>query len=113
MPSLNWIGKDKVLTHHLDVPYRVLQAGVPYGDADAARENLVIHGDNLEALKSLMPRYEGRVDCIYIDPPYNTGNEGWVYNDNVSDPRLMRWLGQVVGKEGEDLSRHDKWLCMM
>jgi adenine-specific DNA-methyltransferase len=68
---------------------------------------MIIHGDNLEALKSLLPQYEGKVKCIYIDPPYNTGNEGWVYNDNVNDPH------QVVGKEGEDLSRHDKWLCMM
>ena len=51
--------------------------------------------------------------CIYIDPPYNTGNEGWVYNDNVNDPKIKKWLGEVVGKEGEDLSRHDKWLCMM
>jgi adenine-specific DNA-methyltransferase len=64
-------------------------------------------------LKALLPEYEGRVKCIYIDPPYNTGNEGWVYNDNVNDPKIKKWLGQVVGKEGEDLSRHDKWLCMM
>lgn len=74
---------------------------------------MIIHGDNLEALKALLPRYEGKVKCIYIDPPYNTGNEGWVYNDNVNDPKIKRWLGEVVGKEGEDLSRHDKWLCMM
>lgn len=50
---------------------------------------------------------------IILNPPYNTGNEGWVYNDNVNDPRIQKWLGEVVGKEGEDLSRHDKWLCMM
>ncbi|MFT9120402.1 MAG: site-specific DNA-methyltransferase, partial [Bifidobacterium psychraerophilum] len=81
--------------------------------ADNGSPNMIIHGDNLEALKALLPQYEGRVDCIYIDPPYNTGNEGWVYNDNVNDPRIKKWLGDVVGKEGEDLSRHDKWLCMM
>ena len=75
--------------------------------------NKIIHGDNLEALKSLLPEYEGRIKCIYIDPPYNTGNEGWVYNDNVNDPKIKKWLGEVVGKEGEDLTRHDKWLCMM
>jgi len=75
--------------------------------------NMIIHGDNLEALKALLPEYEGRIKCIYIDPPYNTGNEGWVYNDNVNDPKIKKWLGQVVGKESEDLSRHDKWLCMM
>ena len=73
----------------------------------------IIHGDNLEALKSLLPEYEGKIKCIYIDPPYNTGNEGWVYNDNVNDPKIKKWLEKVVGKEGEDLSRHDKWLCMM
>ena len=74
---------------------------------------MIIHGDNLEALKALLPRYEGRINCIYIDPPYNTGNENWVYNDNVNDPKIRKWLGQAVGKEGEDLSRHDKWLCMI
>ncbi|PZR21764.1 MAG: type III restriction endonuclease subunit M, partial [Azospira oryzae] len=75
--------------------------------------NRIIHGDNLESLKSLLPELEGKIDLIYIDPPYNTGNEGWVYNDAVNDPKIKKWLGQVVGKEGEDLSRHDKWLCMM
>lgn len=80
---------------------------------DNGSENMIIHGDNLDALKALLPRYEGRVKCIYIDPPYNTGNEGWVYNDNVNDPKIKKWLGEVVGKEGEDLTRHDKWLCMM
>jgi adenine-specific DNA-methyltransferase len=72
-----------------------------------------VHGDNLEALKSLLPEFAGRVQCIYIDPPYNTGNEGWAYNDNVNDPRLLAWLHRTVGKEADDLSRHDKWLCMM
>lgn len=74
---------------------------------------MIIHGDNLLALKSLLPKYEGRIKCIYIDPPYNTGNEGWVYNDNVNDPRIKKWFGEVVGREGDDFSRHDKWLCMM
>lgn len=75
--------------------------------------NLLVQGDNLLALKALLPYYAGKVKCIYIDPPYNTGNEGWVYNDNVNSPEIRQWLKQVVGKEGEDLSRHDKWLCMM
>lgn len=110
MPTLDWIGKDKVINHHMDVPYRVLDAQYEYGEADG---NMIIHGDNLSALKSLLPQYEGKIRCIYIDPPYNTGNEGWVYNDNVNDPRIRKWLGEVVGSEGEDLSRHDKWLCMM
>ena len=110
MPTLDWIGKDKVINHHMDVPYRVLDAQYEYGEADG---NMIIYGDNLSALKSLLPQYEGKIRCIYIDPPYNTGNEGWVYNDNVNDPRIRKWLGEVVGKEGEDLTRHDKWLCMM
>lgn len=118
MPTLEWIGKHKVVNHHLEVPYRVLERQYSYDERgqhteDNDSENMIIHGDNLSALKSLLPRYEGRIKCIYIDPPYNTGNEGWVYNDNVNDPRIKKWLGEVVGKEGEDLSRHDKWLCMM
>lgn len=119
MPTLNWIGKDKVVSHHQDVPYRVLEH--KYGFTSEKGEqtettnsgNKIIHGDNLEALKSLLPEYEGKIKCIYIDPPYNTGNENWVYNDNVNHPKIKKWLGEVVGKDGEDLSRHDKWLCMM
>ncbi|OBX24224.1 MULTISPECIES: site-specific DNA-methyltransferase [Bizionia] len=117
MPTLNWIGKEKVINHHQDVPFKTLEPQYTFANGketnDTSSDNKIIHGDNLEALKSLLPEYEGKVDCIYIDPPYNTGNEGWVYNDNVSDPKLKKWLGQVVGKESEDLSRHDKWLCMM
>ena len=118
MPTLEWIGKDKVVNHHLDVPFRVLERKYSFDESgqhneDNGSENMIIRGDNLEALKALLPRYEGRVKCIYIDPPYNTGNEGWVYNDNVNDPKIKKWLGEVVGKEGEDLTRHDKWLCMM
>ena len=118
MPTLEWIGKEKVINHHQEVPFRVLERKYSYDengqhDEDNGSENMIIRGDNLEALKALLPKYEGRVKCIYIDPPYNTGNEGWVYNDNVNDPKIKKWLGEVVGKEGEDLSRHDKWLCMM
>ena len=116
MPTLNWMGKEKVVNHHREVPYRVLERVPEKGVLDSCGSdcgNMIIHGDNLEALKALLPEYEDRVDCVYIDPPYNTGNEGWVYNDNVNDPRIRKWLGQVAGKEGEDFSRHDKWLCMM
>ena len=116
MPTLNWMGKEKVVNHHRDVPYRVLERVPEKGVLDSHGSdcgNMVIHGDNLEALKALLPEYEGRVDCVYIDPPYNTGNEGWVYNDNVNDPRIRKWLDRAVGKEGEDFCRHDKWLCMM
>ena len=115
---LEWMGKQKVVNHHNDVPFHVLERKYSFDakgkhEEDNGSENMIIHGDNLVALKSLLPRCEGRVKCIYIDPPYNTGNEGWVYNDNVNDPQIKKWLGEVVGKEGEDFSRHDKWLCMM
>jgi adenine-specific DNA-methyltransferase len=118
MPTLNWIGKDKVVNHHMDVPYKILEHQYGFDKGEQSENetnsgNKIIHGDNLEALKSLLPEYEGKIKCIYIDPPYNTGNEGWVYNDNVNDPKIKKWLEKVVGKEGEDLSRHDKWLCMM
>ena len=118
MPTLHWIGKDKVINHHLDVPYRVLEHsyGFDNGKQTASETNSgnkIIHGDNLEALKALLPEYEGKINCIYIDPPYNTGEEKWIYNDNVNHPRLKKWLGEVVGKEEDDLTRHDKWLCMM
>ena len=119
MPNLNWIAKDKVVNYHQQVKYRVLKrkygfnSEAPDSLKPSGSGNMIIHGDNLEALKSLLPEFEGKVDCIYIDPPYNTGEEKWVYNDNVNDPRIQKWLGEVVGKQGEDLSRHDKWLCMM
>jgi adenine-specific DNA-methyltransferase len=117
MPTLHWVGKDKVVNHHYDVPFRLLDKQYTFTADDGtpanSTNNRIIHGDNLEALKSLLPEFEGKVNCIYIDPPYNTCNEGWVYNDAVNDPKIKKWLGQVVGKEGEDLSRHDKWLCMM
>jgi adenine-specific DNA-methyltransferase len=118
MPTLHWIGKDKVINHHLDVPFKVLEHAYGFENGSTTKEktqtgNKIIHGDNLEALKALLPKYEGKIKCIYIDPPYNTGNEGWIYNDNVNDPKIKKWLQSVVGKEGEDLSRHDKWLCMM
>ena len=113
MPTLDWIGKQAVVNHHREVPTKLLHCDrtLSAGDPDAG--NLLVEGDNLEALKALLPYYAGKVKCIYIDPPYNTGNEGWIYNDNVSSPEIKAWLGKVVGREAEDLTRHDKWLCMM
>ena len=116
MPTLNWIGKEAVSQHHKQVPFRQLEpdAALSCKPADGTETgNLIVQGDNLLALKALLPRYAGQVKCIYIDPPYNTGNEGWVYNDNVNSPEIRKWLGEVVGKEGETLDRHDRWLCMM
>jgi adenine-specific DNA-methyltransferase len=111
MPVLNWIGKEKIVNHDKEVPFRLLKKNQKYSLGNS--ENLILEGDNLEALKALMPFYYGKVKCIYIDPPYNTGNEKWIYNDKVNAPKIKEWLGKVVGPEGEDLTRHDKWLCMM
>jgi site-specific DNA-methyltransferase (adenine-specific)/adenine-specific DNA-methyltransferase len=113
MPTLTWTGKDAVVNHHRTVPFRLLKDVPDLSVGDPGSGNLIVQGDNLLALKALLPYYAGQVKCIYIDPPYNTGNEGWVYNDNVNSPLINQWLGKTVGKEAEDLSRHDKWLCMM
>lgn len=113
MPTLNWIGKEAVINHHLDVPFHLLKDVPELGCGDPGSGNLIVEGDNLLALKALLPYYKGKVKCICIDPPYNTGNEGWAYNDNVNSPAIKKWLGETVGKEGETLDRHDRWLCMM
>jgi len=113
MPTLDWIGKKAVINHHREVPYHLLRCDAKLSVGDPGSGNLLVEGDNLLALKALLPYYAGQVKCIYIDPPYNTGNEKWVYNDAVNSPEIRRWLGKVVGQEAEDLSRHDKWLCMM
>ena len=129
MPSLEFKGKQHIYAHHLTVPYRPLvkdaEKSLTFFGVESSFENqnedstpeidgsLIIHGDNLHALKALLPRYAGRVKCIYIDPPYNTGNEGWVYNDKVNSPLMQEWLKQNSPVDGEDLERHEKWLCMM
>ena len=111
MPRMTWIGKEAVLDLHRRVPLRLLDA-VP-AQAIAGREvgHQLIEGDNLEALRALLPRHQGRIKCVTIDPPYNTGNENWVYNDAVNSPAMRAWLGKAVGRD--DLTRHDKWLCLM
>jgi len=113
MPTLNFKGKSFVHNHHLAVKYHQL---VPKKDKSltdkvSLHDNLIVQGDNLKALKALLPTYAGKVKCIYIDPPYNTGNEHWKYNDNVNSPMIKEWLGKEVAID--DLTRHDKWLCMM
>jgi len=122
MPTLDWIGKEAVVNHHREVPFHLLHCDPKLSVGDPDGGNLLIQGDNLLALKALLPYYAGKVKCIYIDPPYNTGVDdrdesgsrtGWIYSDNVNSPEIGAWLGKVVGKELEDLSRHDKWLCMM
>lgn len=119
MPTLDFKGKQFVYSHHLSVPFRELKVvadkSLPEeGKAASLDDNLIIHGDNLEALKALLPTHAGKVDCIFIDPPYNTGNEGWCYNDNVRSPLMQEWLKKSANPvDKEDLERHDKWLCMM
>jgi len=112
MAELKFKGKKMVWNHHLSVPYHTLDEieGLGY-KTDKADGNIIVEGDNLPALKSLLPQYSGKIKCIYIDPPYNTGNEGWVYNDNVNSPLIKEWLGKQVGTD--DMTRHDKWLSMM
>ena len=113
MPTLQFKGKTFVQNHHLAVKYHQLvpMKNFSLTDKVSLHDNIIIHGDNLKALKALLPNYAGKIDCIYIDPPYNTGKENWVYNDNVNSPMLQEWLGKIVDKE--DLTRFDKWLCMM
>lgn len=118
MPFLQFKGKTAVETYHYSVPHHALAfepsaSVLPEGQEPSLEDNLIVEGDNLLALKALLPTHAGRIKCIYIDPPYNTGNEGWVYNDNLTQPQFKEWIGQVVGKEGEDACRHDKWCCMM
>ena len=109
MASLNWIGKKDIKNHHNHVEYRTIKCVESVGDPDSG--NLIIKGDNLLALKALLPYYAGKIKTIYIDPPYNTGNTKWVYNDAVDSPIMQKWLKKTVDKE--DLTRTDKWLCMM
>ncbi|MEO9147365.1 MAG: site-specific DNA-methyltransferase [Ginsengibacter sp.] len=113
MPTLQFKGKTFVQNHHLAVKYHQLvpRKELSLTNKISLHDNLIIQGDNLKALKALLPTYAGKIKCIYIDPPYNTGNENWVYNDNVNSPMIREWLGKVVEKD--DLTRHDKWLCMM
>ncbi|MDP2924049.1 MAG: site-specific DNA-methyltransferase [Candidatus Omnitrophota bacterium] len=112
MPSINFKGKNAVWNHHLSVPYQTLEKDKKLSvKGKNEDENLIIEADNLIALKSLLPKYQGRIKCIYIDPPYNTGNENWVYNDKINSPLIKDWIKQTVS--ADDLTRHDKWLCMM
>ena len=113
MPTLQFKGKTFAQNHHLAVKYHQLvpKKELSLTDKISLHDNLIIQGDNLKALKALLPTYAGKIKCIYIDPPYNTGNEKWVYNDNVNSPMIKEWLGKEV--DIEDMTRHDKWLCMM
>src|SRR5690606_18662846 len=90
MPLLDWVNKSQAVQAASQVPYRLLQFKKAYGDESA--ENLLIQGDNLEALKALLPFYRGQVKCIFIDPPYNT---------------------QTAFEHYDDKLEHSQWLSMM
>ncbi len=112
VPEIEFKGKQRIYAYHMTIPHRPLVPDESKSvNSTGVDGNLIIHGDNLHALKALLPLYAGKVNCIYIDPPYNTGTEGWVYNDKVNSPLMQEWLNKVV--DIEDLERHDKWLCMM
>ncbi len=137
MATLSWVGRDAVVDHHEHVELRPLREVPELACADASSGNLIIQGDNLLALKSLLPEYAGKVKCLYIDPPYNTGINGWVYNDSVDSPAMQEWLGKVIGAPGRrdtarnsangmasdgisgparglpEMDRRDRWLSMM
>jgi len=112
MPTLQFKGKNIIWNHHLSVPYHTLEEIEELSfQPEKSNGNIIVEGDNLLALKALLPQYSGKVKCIYIDPPYNTGKEDWVYNDKVNSPLIVEWLGKVVGKD--DLNKHEKWSCMI
>ena len=115
MPIIQFKGKTAIESYHRVVPHHTLEidSKLSVGTKPSLEGNLIIEGDNLLALKSLLPTHAGKIKCIYIDPPYNTGNEGWIYNDNLTQPQFKEWIGKTVGKEAEDACRHDKWCCMM
>jgi adenine-specific DNA-methyltransferase len=117
MPTLQFKGKNIIWNHHLAVTFHTLDE-VPelHYQPEKANGNMIIEGDNLIAIKALLPQFAGQIKCICIDPPYNTGNDngigkGWIYNDNVNSPLIKDWIGKEVGID--DLTRHDKWLCML
>ena len=115
VPIIQFKGKTAIESYRRVVPHHALEieASLSLAKKPSLDGNLIIEGDNLIALKSLLPTHAGRIKCIYIDPPYNTGNEGWIYNDNLTQPQFKEWIGNAVGREGEDACRHDKWCCMM
>jgi len=92
MPLLSWHNRDEDLTRSARVPYRLLEpvAGLSYGDPDSP--NMLIEGDNLDALKALLPYYAGQVKCIFIDPPYNTRSAFEHYDDNLEH---SQWLSMM------------------
>ena len=109
MPTLNWIGKEAVVNHHQQVPFHLLKDAPDLSCGDPGSGNLIVRGDNLSAHKALLPYYKGNANYIYIDPPYNTGNKCWAYNDNVNSSSILKWIGDKVGKKEETFNRRDRW----
>ena len=93
MPTLDWLNRAAAFTTSAQVPYRLLEPVSTHGDAQSAAGNLLIQGDNLEALKALLPFYRGQVKCIFIDPPYNTKSAFEHYDDNLEH---SQWLSMML-----------------
>lgn len=111
MVKINFVGKEKA--EHLALS--LIKA--PLETTTMSRSlndygNIIIQGDNLSGLKTLLPVYGENIKCAYIDPPYNTGSESWNFNDNLSKDSIESWFRVEFG-EGAPADRHDKWLCFM
>ena len=89
MPFLDWVNKNQAKEATWEVPYHLLKQETTYGESS---ENLLIHGDNLLALKALVPFYSGRVKCVFIDPPYNTKTDFGHYDDKLEH---SQWLSMM------------------
>ena len=121
MPVLDWIGKNAVVKHHNEVPFHLLQRLPDLDIGDSSTGNLVVQGDNLLVLKSILPYYAQQVKCIYIDPPYNTGKE-FIYPDKYAEnlDTYLTYTGQKDG-DGKKFSTnsdesgrfHSNWLNMI
>lgn len=111
MPFLDWINKNQAKQQSRDVPYHLLKHQQSYGDSNSAQNNMLIQGDNLLALKALMPLYAGQVKCIFIDPPYNTQSAFEHYDDKLEH---SQWLSLMYSRLVilRELLSDDGFICV-
>src|SRR5919202_6667882 len=105
---LYWVGREEAVRLASSLPVKNLRKVPELSSGKGDSGNMIIHADNLRALATLIPNLRGRVGLAFLDPPYNAARERWIYPDQI-----LEWFGSVVGAEGEDPLRHDKWLSMM